>query len=193
MPDGRPGTGADRPASAGIPDLVGPGLRVLFCGINPGLRSAELGLHFGGRGNRFWKVLYGAGFTDRVLDPSEQAARLPALGIGITNLVERPTAAAAELGPDELRAGARALEERVSRLAPEWVAFVGVQAYRQGFGRRAAAVGEQPERLGPAGLWVLPNPSGMQAHYSLADMIDAYAGLKGAIEEGRMGASGIGP
>ncbi|HUZ43537.1 MAG TPA: G/U mismatch-specific DNA glycosylase [Acidimicrobiales bacterium] len=190
MSDRPPGAGP--PGPAGIPDLVGPGLRVLFCGINPGLRSAELGLHFGGRGNRFWKVLYGAGFTDRVLDPSEQA-RLPGLGVGITNLVERPTTAASQLTPDELRAGARALEQRVHGLAPEWVAFVGIQAYRQGFDRRSAKVGKQPERLGPAGLWVLPNPSGLQAHYSLADMIDAFAGLRQAVGEGRVGGSGIGP
>jgi len=192
VPGGRPEAGADRPASAGIPDLVGPGLRILFCGINPGLRSAELGLHFGGRGNRFWKVLYGAGFTDRVFDPSEQA-RLPALGIGITNLVERATAAAAELGPEELQAGAAALEGRVRRLVPEWVAFVGIQAYRQGFGRRSAVVGRQPGRLGPAGLWVLPNPSGLQAHYSLADMIEAFAGLRQASGMGRVGGPRNGP
>ena len=167
------------PAPSGIPDLAGPGLAVLFCGINPGWRSAERGQHFGGPGNRFWKVLQGAGFTERVLDPAEQAV-LPALGLGITNLVARPSRSAAELTRDELRAGAAALEATVSRLRPRWVAVVGMDAYRKAFARPRAGMGPQPETLGPAGLWVLPNPSGLQARYSLAEMIDAYAALAAA-------------
>lgn len=164
------------PAAAGIPDLVGPGLRVLFCGINPGWRSAQRGLHFGGPGNRFWKVLHGAGFTDRVLDPAEQAV-LPSLGMGITNLVARPTRSAAELAREELRAGAVGLEARVTALAPRWVAMVGMDAYRKAFSRPRAAMGPQPEGVGPTGLWVLPNPSGLQARYGLSEMIAAYGEL----------------
>lgn len=160
----------------GIADLTGPGLAVLFCGINPGWRSAESGLHFGGPGNRFWKVLHGAAFTDRVLDPADQAV-LPALGLGITNLVARPSRSAAELSREELRAGAVALEAKASALAPGWVAVVGMDAYRKAFSRPRATMGPQPEALGPAALWVLPNPSGLQARYGLAEMVAAYAEL----------------
>ena len=165
----------------GIPDLVGPGLVILFCGINPGWRSAERGLHFGGPGNRFWKVLHGAGLTHRVLDPAEQAV-LPSWGIGITNLVARPSRSAAELSREELRAGASALEPKVSRLGPRWVAVVGMDAYRKAFSRHRAGMGPQPETIGPAGLWVLPNPSGLQARYGLAEMIDAYSALAAAAD-----------
>lgn len=169
----------DLRAAAGrtIPDLVGPDLHVLFCGINPGLWSGAARLHFARPGNRFWKVLHGAGFTDRVLDPAEQAV-LPALGIGITNLVSRTTAAAAELGPDELRAGAARLERKVRRLCPRFVAFVGMQAYRTAFRRPKAVIGRQPEALGGAPVWLLPNPSGLQARYQLGEMVEAYAALR---------------
>lgn len=160
----------------GLPDLVGPGLSVLFCGINPGWRSAERGLHFGGPGNRFWKVLHGAGFTDRLLDPAEQSV-LPRMGLGITNLVARPTRSAAELGLDELRQGAAALEATAGRLGPAWVAVVGMDAYRRAFARPGAGMGRQPESLGRSGLWVLPNPSGLQARYGLAEMTEAYSAL----------------
>lgn len=164
-----------------VPDLIGPGLRVLFCGINPGLTSAELGLHFARRGNRFWRVLHEAGFTDRVLDPAEQAAALPALGLGITNLVRRPSASAAELTGEELAAGARRLEGLAAELRPAAVAILGVQAYRTAWGRTRATVGEQPERLAAARLWVLPNPSGLQAHYQLPEMAALYGALRGAV------------
>jgi double-stranded uracil-DNA glycosylase len=164
------------PLPPGLPDLVGPDLAVLFCGINPGWRSAEKGLHFGRPGNRFWKVLNGAGLTPDVLDPADQTI-LPSLGLGITNLVPRPTRSAAELTREELRAGASALEAKASRLAPRWVAVVGMDAYRKAFSRPRAAMGPQPEAVGPAGLWVLPNPSGLQARYGLAEMIAAYSEL----------------
>lgn len=167
-----------------IPDLTGPGLSVLFCGINPGLRSAVAKLHFAGPGNRFWKVLHGAGFTDRVLRPDEQHV-LPGLGVGITNLVSRPSARADELTRDELRAGAAALERRVARMPappPRWLAFVGMTAYRVAFTRAQAVMGPQPDRIGPAGVWLLPNPSGLQAHYSLAAMVEAYTELREACE-----------
>jgi double-stranded uracil-DNA glycosylase len=165
-----------RGAELGIPDLVGPDLRVLFCGINPGQRSGELGLHFARAGNRFWKLLHAGGFTDHVFAPSEQAA-LPALGIGITNLVERVTAAASELHREELRAGANSLEAKAEELRPHFVAVLGLGAYRTAFGRPAADVGEQEERIAAARLWLLPNPSGLQARYQMPEMTAFYRTL----------------
>jgi TDG/mug DNA glycosylase family protein len=155
--------------NSGIPDLVGPDLRVLFCGINPGRLSGETGLHFARKGNRFWKLLEGGGFTDRILLPSEQLV-LPSLGVGITNLVERVTAAASELNNEELRAGAQRLEDKVLRLRPRFIAVLGVQAYRTAFRRPQAALGAQGETLGETRLWLLPNPSGLQARYQLPEM-----------------------
>jgi TDG/mug DNA glycosylase family protein len=169
----------ERAGDRTIPDVVGPGLRVLFCGINPGLWSGASRLHFARPGNRFWKVLHGAGFTERVLDPGEQAV-LPSLGIGITNLVARTTAAASDLSADELRAGAGALERRVRRLRPGTVAVVGMQAYRTAFRRPRAGMGRQEEELAGSALWVLPNPSGLQARYQLPEMVAAYAELRRA-------------
>jgi TDG/mug DNA glycosylase family protein len=163
-------------AELGIPDLVGPDLRVLFCGINPGQRSGELGLHFARSGNRFWKLLHAGGFTDHVLAPSEQSG-LPALGIGITNLVERVTTAASELQREELRAGGRRLETKAQLLRPHIIAVLGLGAYRTAFGRPAADVGEQEERIATARLWLLPNPSGLQARYQLPEMAEFYRSL----------------
>jgi TDG/mug DNA glycosylase family protein len=180
MPAHRP-TKEDLEAAAGrtVPDVLGPGLRVLFCGINPGLWSGATGHHFARPGNRFWPALAGAGFTDGQLDPADEA-RLLAAGLGITNLVERATAAAAELGAAELVAGARALEAKVAACRPAWVAVLGIGAYRTGFGRGGAAVGRQSERLAGAGLWVLPNPSGLNAHYQLDGLVAAFAELRRA-------------
>jgi TDG/mug DNA glycosylase family protein len=163
----------------GIPDLAGPDLRVLFCGINPGMRSGELGLHFARAGNRFWKLLHAGGFTDHVLAPAEQAV-LPALGIGITNLVERVTAAASELGRAELRSGAYRLEAKAKDLRPHIVAVLGLGAYRTAFGRPTAEVGEQKERIAAAKLWLLPNPSGLQARYQMPEMTAFYRSLHDA-------------
>jgi len=162
--------------SDGIPDLVGPDLHVLFCGINPGRLSGELGLHFARKGNRFWKLLQAGGFTDRLLDPPEQSI-LPALGLGITNLVERVTAAAIELGSQELRAGARSLDAKACRLRPRVIAVLGLQAYRTAFQRPGAVMGRQEETLGPARLWLLPNPSGLQARYQLPEMTAMFQDL----------------
>ena len=159
-----------------VADLVAPDLRVLFCGINPGMRSGELGLHFARPGNRFWKLLQAGGFTTSVLAPAEQHG-LPALGIGITNLVERVTAAASEVSTAELRAGAALLETKVQRLHPRCVAVLGLQAYRTAFRRPRAAIGLQPELLGPARLWLLPNPSGLQARYQMPEMIEMFRQL----------------
>jgi TDG/mug DNA glycosylase family protein len=159
-----------------LADLVGPDLRVLFCGINPGMLSGELGLHFARTGNRFWKLLCAGGFTESVLSPAEQYI-LPELGVGITNLVERVTAAASELRSSELREGATQLEAKVAMLRPRCVAVLGLQAYRTAFLRPRATIGPQPERLGRALLWLLPNPSGLQARYQVPAMSDMYRSL----------------
>jgi TDG/mug DNA glycosylase family protein len=161
----------------GIPDVAGPGLRVLFCGINPGLVSGALGQHFARPGNRFWKVLHASGFTGRVFLPSQQFELLE-LGLGITNLVAGASRGAADLTPSELREGAVALEHKVARLRPAFVALLGMQAYRTAFRRPDAVVGLQPEPLAGAGLWLLPNPSGLQARYGLEEMTGLFAELR---------------
>ena len=160
-----------------VPDVVGPGLRVLFCGINPGTVSGRLGQHFARAGNRFWKALHGSGFTDRLLAPSDQWTLLE-YGIGITNLVDRTSRAAAEVTPAELRAGAVQLAEKADRWKPDWVAVLGVQAYRTAFRRPQAAIGRQPDGLADTGLWLLPNPSGLQARYQLPEMISLFSELR---------------
>ncbi|HET6628989.1 MAG TPA: G/U mismatch-specific DNA glycosylase [Woeseiaceae bacterium] len=169
-------------AAAGrtVPDVIAPGLDVLFCGINPGLYSGATGFHFARPGNRFWPALHGAGFTDRLLDPSEEHLMLDA-GCGITNLVSRSTAAAAELANDELAGGRDDLEQKVRRYAPRWLAVLGIGAYRTAFGRRGASIGEQPERLGSTGLWVLPNPSGLNANYQLPELIRLFGELRSVL------------
>ena len=154
--------------------IGGPGLRVLFVGINPSLRSAEVGHHFARPGNRFWAALHCAGFTPRLLAPQEDGL-LPAFGIGVTNFVSRATRSGAELTAEELRAGAAALESTVRAWAPRLVAVVGVVAYRVAFRRPAADVGLQRERVGGRPVWVLPNPSGLNAHYKPADFARLYA------------------
>jgi TDG/mug DNA glycosylase family protein len=181
-PTSRP-TRTDLLAAEGrqVPDVIAPGLAVLFCGINPGLWSAAVGHHFAHPSNRFWKVLHGAGFTDRLLAPAGERELL-ARGAGITNLVERATRTANDLGTDELRHGARVLEDKVAAYRPRFVAVVGVQAYRMAFRRPRAGVGPQPEALGPSRLWVLPNPSGAQAHYQQADLVQAFAELRRAAQ-----------
>lgn len=164
-----------------LPDLVGPDLRVLFCGINPGTLSGELGLHFARPGNRFWKLLHAGGFTESVLSPAEQHV-LPELGIGITNLVGRVTAAASELSVSELREGATRLEGMVETLRPRCVAVLGLQAYRTAFRRPAATIGPQPQCLGGALLWLVPNPSGLQARYQMPEMNEMFKRLYVATE-----------
>jgi TDG/mug DNA glycosylase family protein len=163
-----------------IPDLVAPGLDVLFCGINPGLYSGATGRHFARPGNRFWPALHDAGFTRRRLSPWEGDALLSA-GCGITNLVARTTATAAELGRDELRAGRRRLERLVARLRPRAVAIVGIGAYRDAFDRPRATTGQQPEDLAGALLWVLPNTSGLNASHRPADFAAAFSALRRAL------------
>ena len=178
-------TGARRPSSGDlaaardktIPDVVAPGLRVLFAGINPGLYSAATGYHFARPGNRFWPALYAAGFTDRVLRPEEQRQLLP-LGLGITNVVARATASAGELSPAEIRAGGRVLTAKVERLAPHWIAIVGITVYRTAFDRPAGTTGRQEQTLGGAGLWVLPNPSGLNASYQIDRLAEEFGRLR---------------
>jgi TDG/mug DNA glycosylase family protein len=164
-----------------VPDVIGPGLRMLFCGINPSLYSAAVGHHFARPGNRFWPALHAAGFTDRRLSPFEDRSLLT-YGYGLTNLVRRATAAADELTADELAAGARALVRKVRRFRPRAVAFLGVTAYRAAFGRPRAVLGRQPEMIAGAAAWVLPNPSGLNAHYQLRDLARVYAELRTAVE-----------
>jgi TDG/mug DNA glycosylase family protein len=156
-----------------IVDVIGPGLRILFCGINPGLYSGYTGHHFARPGNRFWPTLYAAGFTDRLLKPSEQAELL-GHGYGITNLVERATATAAELTAAELLAGGQRLLAKVEQYQPQVLAVLGVTAYRTAFQRPQAQMGEQPAGIGLARLWVLPNPSGLNAHYTPADLARVF-------------------
>jgi TDG/mug DNA glycosylase family protein len=165
-----------------IPDLIAPDLKVLFCGINPGLYSGATGLHFARPGNRFWPALHSAGFTERLLAPHENEELL-ASGYGITNLVMRTTPAAAELADDEYRAGRLALARKVRKHSPRWVAILGLGAYRSGFDRPLATVGRQLERIGPAGLWVLPNPSGLNANYQLGRLTEMFIELRMAAEE----------
>jgi TDG/mug DNA glycosylase family protein len=163
-----------------IPDVIGPGLKVLFCGINPSLYSAAVGHHFARPGNRFWPALHAAGFTERRLHPSEQA-ELVCAGYGITNLVARATATAEELSDEELRRGARVLRRKVKRHRPSLVAFLGVTAYRTALGWPRAEVGRQAEKLAEAGVWVLPNPSGLNAHYQLADLARLFEEMRLAV------------
>lgn len=164
---------------ATVPDLLGPHVRLLFVGINPGLWTAAVRAHFGRRGNRFYPALYHGGITDRLIDASNgytdaDRRHLVDRGIGITNLVARATARADELAAAELLAGARSLTRRVARIKPNVVAILGITAYRTAFDRPAATAGPQPARLGGAPLWVVPNPSGLNAHARLADLAATY-------------------
>ncbi len=164
-----------------IPDVIAPGLKVLFCGINPGRYSGATGRHFARPGNRFWPTLHAAGFTDRLLTPWDGEAMLEA-GLGITNLVNRTTATAAELDAEELHEGAARLRATAERYRPACVAILGISAYRIAFDRPKAALGPQPERLGPSSLWILPNPSGLNAHYQLPALARGLPELRDALE-----------
>lgn len=164
-----------------IPDVLEPGLRVLFCGINPGLYSGATGYHFARPGNRFWPALHAGGFTPRILAPAEQSL-LPTYGLGITNLVARATARADELSSEELRAGGTALAERAAAFRPAWLAIVGITAYRSAFAAPRAAVGRQDDRIGGARVWVLPNPSGLNAHWTPTGLGTEFGLLRAATE-----------
>lgn len=183
--NGRPRrpTKADLQAAYGrtIPNTIGPELRVLFCGINPSLWSGWSGHHFARPGNRFWPALHRSGFTPRQLDPSEADALL-GLGMGVTNLVNRATARADELTPAELVEGGERLVRTVGEWRPRWLAVVGVTAYRSAFGRKDAKIGPQADDplFAPTRVWVLPNPSGLNAHYDLPALADEFRKLKDA-------------
>ncbi|MEU0396271.1 G/U mismatch-specific DNA glycosylase [Streptomyces sp. NPDC006208] len=170
-----------------VDDVVADGLTVLFCGINPGLMSGATGHHFARPGNRFWPVLYLSGFTPRQLAPAEQRELLDH-GLGITNVVARTTARADELSDEELRTGGRLLTEKVARLRPQWLAVVGVTAYRTAFGERTARIGRQERTIADTRIWVLPNPSGLNAHWTAQAMAEEFGRLRTAAQsptEGR--------
>ena len=160
-----------------VPDLFAHGLDVLFCGINPGLYTAAIGHHFGRPGNRFWPALHGAGFTPHIFSPWQEHDLL-ALGIGITNMVERTSATAAEVSPQEFVRGGHRLTAAVTHLRPRVVAFLGIGAYRSAFGRPKSALGLQAERIGESALWVLPSPSGLNANHQLPDLVRLFAELR---------------
>ncbi|WP_327270224.1 G/U mismatch-specific DNA glycosylase [Streptomyces sp. NBC_01218] len=164
-----------------VPDVVAGGLRVLFCGINPSLMTAATGHHFAHPGNRFWPVLHLSGFTPRRLAPAEQGELL-SYGLGITNVVARATARADELSVEEYRAGGHALVTKVGELRPQWLAVVGVTAYRTAFQERRARIGPQERTIGAARVWVLPNPSGLNAHWTVASMAEEYGRLRAAVD-----------
>ena len=172
-------TKADLAAAAGttLPDVIALDLDVLFCGINPGLYTAAVQQHFGRPGNRFWPAIHRAGFTPRLFHPSEQRQLLQH-GCGITNVVARATAAAAELTPAELVEGARILGAKVRRYRPRVLAIVGIGAYRTGFGRPKAKMGLQEETIGDARVWILPNPSGLNANYQAEELAALYRELR---------------
>ncbi|WP_078912287.1 G/U mismatch-specific DNA glycosylase [Streptomyces sp. NRRL S-646] len=160
-----------------VPDVVADGLFVLFCGINPGLMTAATGHHFARPGNRFWPVLHRSGFTPRLMKSSEQSELL-SYGLGITNVVARATARADELGSEEYREGGRLLALKVARLRPRWLAVVGVTAYRAAFDDRRAQVGPQERTFGETRVWVLPNPSGLNAHWTVETMAEEFGRLR---------------
>lgn len=162
-------------------DVIAPGLDVLFCGINPGLYSAATGHHFARPGNRFWRALHAAGFTPRLFTGVDDREMLEH-GCGITNLVARTTATADELMPAELVAGARTLRRKVARYQPRWVAVLGIGAYRRAFDRPKAVIGRQPETIKAAEVWVLPNPSGLNASYQLPALELAFRELREAVD-----------
>ncbi|MEU0653814.1 G/U mismatch-specific DNA glycosylase [Streptomyces albogriseolus] len=172
-----------------MPDVVADGLRVLFCGINPGLMTAATGHHFARPGNRFWPALHRSGFTPRQLPPAEQHELL-SYGLGITNVVARATARADELSAEEYREGGRELAVKVGRLRPRWLAVLGVTAYRAAFDDRTAKVGPQARTIGESRVWVLPNPSGLNAHWTPTTLAEEFARLREAAEQERRGPEG---
>ena len=166
-----------------IPDVIAKDLRVLFCGINPSLYSGATGDHFARPGNRFWTALHASGFTERLLHPSEKRELLKSR-LGVTNLVARATARADELDDEEFRVGALALADKAQRYRPRYIAFLGLGAYRIATGKKKAAVGPQEDSIGGSKVWLLPNPSGLNAHYQAPDLARVFAELREAAEAG---------
>ena len=165
-----------------VPDIIAPDLHILFCGINPSLYSAAVGHHFARPGNRFWRSLYAAGFTDRLLSPFEDRDLLQ-FGYALTNIVERATARADELDAEELIVGQQQLAAKVQHYRPRCLAVLGIGAYRTAFNRPKAVMGKQNEPLDGAIVWVLPNPSGLNAHYQLEDLKRVYRELLVAVRK----------
>jgi TDG/mug DNA glycosylase family protein len=163
-----------------LPDVIAPGLRVLFCGINPGLYTAAIGHHFGRPGNRFWPTLHRAGFTPRLLSPYEEQELLP-LGYGITNVVDRATAAADELSAEEFVEGGKKLRAKLRKYRPAVLAVLGVGAYRTAFDQPKAEVGAQESPLEGSAVWVLPNPSGLNANYQMDRLVEVFTELRRAV------------
>jgi len=165
----------------GVADVITPGLKVLFCGINPGLYTAAIGHHFGRPGNRFWPALYAGGFTPRLLSPYEESQLLD-WGWGITNLVNKATARADQLTQADLLEGGRQLVDKVARYRPRCLAVLGISAYRSAFNQPKAVLGRQEVQLAGTDLWVLPNPSGLNAHYQVPELGVLFQELRQAAE-----------
>ena len=166
-----------------IPDVIAPDLKVLFCGINPGLWSGAVGRHFARPGNRFWPALHASGFTPELFTSARQNDLL-ALGLGISNVVDRTTARADELSVDEYHEGARILTAKAAKYRPAWIAIVGITAYRTAFEHRAAQIGPQEERIADSCVWVLPNPSGLNAHWSVQALGEEFGRFRAVVEAG---------
>ncbi len=169
-----------------VPDVIASGLHVLFCGINPGLYTAAVGHHFARPGNRFWPALFAAGFTDRLVSPFDERELLKS-GYGITNVVMRATASADQLSHEELRQGGKQLTAKVRRYRPSFLAVLGVGAYRAAWERPTAVIGAQEETIGETVVWVLPNPSGLNAHYQAQQLGKLFSELKAAVEARQVG------
>jgi len=162
-----------------LPDVIAPNLKVLFCGINPGLYTAAVGHHFARPGNRFWPALHQSGFTSHLVSPFDERELLK-LGVGISNVVPHASASAAELTREDYVTGARALARKIERYRPRIVAILGVGAYRDAFARPKSQVGEQAEQIHDARVWVLPNPSGLNANYQLPELVKLFRQLRAA-------------
>jgi double-stranded uracil-DNA glycosylase len=163
-----------------VPDLIDYNLKILFCGINPGLYTAATGFHYARPGNRFWPALYKSGLTKELLIPSQQK-KLLEYGYGMTNFVARPSNTATELSKEEFVEGAKILEKKVLKYKPQWLAVVGIGAYKIGFNRKLVKVGEQEERIGNTKIWVLPNPSGLNANYTPDQLAILFEELKNRV------------
>lgn len=170
----------DRAKYMTVPDVITHNLSILFCGINPGLMTAFAGHHYARPGNRFWKALFESGFTPRLLKPEEDSL-LPNYGLGLTNLVARASVAASEVSKEEFINGGKILISKLEKYKPQWVAFVGIQAYRVAFNQPKAQPGEQNIKLAESRVWVLPSTSGLNAHYAPKQFADEFQKLKDTI------------
>ncbi|WP_325394325.1 G/U mismatch-specific DNA glycosylase [Undibacterium sp.] len=175
-----------------LPDLLGPGLDVVFCGINPGVCAAERGHHFLGRGNRFWRVLHLAGYTPEQIAPEDDSDLLQ-YRCGLTTAVGRATASASELAINEFATARHLLTEKIVRWAPRYIAFLGKVAYAAMSRKSVVDWGPQSELFGGASVWVLPNPSGLNRSFSVDDLVCAYRELRQAVDGGDVTLAGRSP